>query len=243
MLGIAIILQLFSLFLAPLTVVQPLGVTAIVLSALIGARKAKSRLRWPAIRAILLCVGGIALFVVVAAFTTTSKPIGTRDLAIVLIILGIVLVVLAAGFVWLRKRSPTIYYIVAGGVLFGFVATLAKVVIDRVHTIALHGFALVPGDGLTIVAVVAIVAAGLGGTYLVQTAYSTGSADRVVAGLTVIDPMVGVLIGITVLGEAATAPWWTGSIFLVAGAIAVLGVVLLSRQRPPEPAAKVAATQ
>ena len=237
MLGIAIILQLFSLFLAPLTVVQPLGVTAIVLSALIGARKAKSRLRWPAIRAILLCVGGIALFVVVAAFTTTSKPIGTRDLAIVLIILGIVLVVLAAGFVWLRKRSPTIYYIVAGGVLFGFVATLAKVVIDRVHTIALHGFALVPGDGLTIVAVVAIVAAGLGGTYLVQTAYSTGSADRVVAGLTVIDPMVGVLIGIIVLGEAATAPWWTGPVFLVAGAIAILGVVLLSRQRPPGTAA------
>lgn len=231
MLGVAIVLQLFSLFLAPLTVVQPLGAVALVLAALLDARRTKTRLGKSAIRAILLCVGGIAVFVGVAAFTTTSLPIGTQQLVIVLIILVCVLAALAGGFVWLRKRSPTIYYITAGGVLFGFVATLAKVVIDRVHTIILHGFNLVPGDGLTIVAFIAIIVAALSGSYLVQTAYSSGSPQLVVAGLTVIDPMVGVIIGIVVLREAAAAPWWAAIVFSLAGAVAVLGVILLSRQR------------
>jgi drug/metabolite transporter (DMT)-like permease len=230
MLGVAIVLQLVSLFLAPLTVVQPLGALALVITAFLNARSTRTRLDKTAIRAILLCVGGIGAFVGVAAVTTTSVPIETQQLVIVLIILVCVLVVLAGGFFFLRKRSPTVYYIIAGGVIFGFVASLAKVVIDRVQTIILHGFKLVPGDGLTIVALVAIIVAALSGSYLVQTAYSSGPPDLVVAGLTVIDPMVGVTIGIVVLGEATAAPWWAGVVFVFAGALAVFGVFQLSRR-------------
>ena len=175
MLGFAIVLQLVSLFLAPLTVVQPLGALALVITAFVNARATEQRLDKAAIRAILLCVAGISIFVGVAAFTTTSVPIQSQQLVIVLIILACVLAVLAAGFVLFRKRSPTVFYIIAGGVLFGFVATLAKVVIDRVQTIIMHGFHLVPGDGLTILAVAAIIVAALAGSYLVQTAYSSGS--------------------------------------------------------------------
>lgn len=236
MLGVAIVLQLISLFLAPLTVVQPLGALALVITALLNARSTGTRLGTTAIRAILLCVGGIGLFVGVAAVTTTSVPIQTRQLAIVLIILACVLAILAAGFVLFRQRSPSVFYIIAGGILFGFVASLAKVVITRVQTIVLQGFVLEPGDGLTIVALVAIIVTALSGAYLVQTAYSSGPPDLVVAGLTVIDPMVGVAIGIVVLGEATAAPWWAGVVFVIAGAVAVLGVFQLSRRNQPEPA-------
>jgi drug/metabolite transporter (DMT)-like permease len=234
-LGGAIVLQLVSLFLAPLTVVQPLGALALVITALLNARATKTRLSNAAIRAILLCVGGIGVFVAVAAYTTTSIPIQTEQLAIVLIILACVLVILAAGFVLFRRRSPTVYYIIAGGILFGFVATLAKVVIDRVQTIVMHGFRLVPGDGLTILAVAGIIVAVLAGSYLVQTAYSSGSAALVVAGLTVIDPMVGVTVGIVVLGEAVAAPGWVGIVFVLAGAVAVLGVFRLARLKESAP--------
>ncbi len=230
LLGLAIVLQLISLFLAPLTVVQPLGALALVITALLNARATKIRLDAPSIRAILLCIGGVGLFVGVAAVTTTSVPIGTQQLVIVLVILACVLAILTGAFFGLRKRSPIIFYIVASGVLFGFVATLAKVVIARVQTIVLRGFDLEPGDGLTIVAVVAVLVAALGGSYLVQTAYSSGPPHLVVAGLTVIDPMVGVTIGIVVLGEAAGAPLWSGIVFALAGAIAILGVVQLSRR-------------
>lgn len=70
------------------------------------------------------------------------------------------------------------------------------------------------------------------GAYFVQTAYSVGPPDLVIAGLTVIDPLVAVLIGLLVLGEASTAPLWALIGFAVAGAIAVWGVIQLTRFHP-----------
>jgi hypothetical protein len=70
------------------------------------------------------------------------------------------------------------------------------------------------------------------GAYFVQTAYSVGPPDLVIAGLTVIDPMVAVLIGLIVLQEAATAPWPALVGFAIAGAIAVYGVISLARNHP-----------
>ena len=53
-----------------------------------------------------------------------------------------------------------------------------------------------------------------------------------IAGLTVVDPLIAVLIGMVVLGEASAAPPWVLVIFGVAGAIAVWGVVGLARYHP-----------
>jgi F0F1-type ATP synthase assembly protein I len=54
----------------------------------------------------------------------------------------------------------------------------------------------------------------------------------VVAGLTVIDPLVAVSIGIIVLGEAAGAPPWAIVAFVLAGGLAIWGVISLSRHHP-----------
>ena len=43
-------------------------------------------------------------------------------------------------------------------------------------------------------------------------------------GLTVIDPLIAVAIGIAVLGEASNAPLWAIPVWALAGAIAVYGV-------------------
>ena len=53
-----------------------------------------------------------------------------------------------------------------------------------------------------------------------------------VAGLTVIDPLVAILIGILVLGEAANAPLWAIAVFVGAGALAIFGVLSLARHHP-----------
>jgi hypothetical protein len=66
----------------------------------------------------------------------------------------------------------------------------------------------------------------------VQTAYTIGSPDLVIAGLTVIDPLVAVDIGITVVGETAQARWWAFIAFDLAGAAAVFGVFQLARHHP-----------
>jgi drug/metabolite transporter (DMT)-like permease len=225
----SIIFQLFSLYLAPLTVVQPLGALALVITAVLTARTTHAKLAAGVKRAIALCVGGVALFVTVAALTTNTHPLRSLQLVVVLIILGVVLVGFGTAFLVFRSRLPRIVYVVGAGVLFGFVATLAKVLITRIQTIFVGGFHLEAADWLTIVCLLGLILAGLLGGYFQQTAYSSGSTELVVAGLTVIDPIVGVTIGIAVLGEAASAPFWAAIVFVVAGLIAVAGVVQLSR--------------
>ena len=230
-LGLAVVFQLFSLYLAPLTVVQPLGALALVITAVVNARLTKVKLDRASIRAMAFCVGGVGLFVAVAAVTTTTLPILEPQLIVVAIILAAVLLVIGLGFAVLRKRLTRIFYVVGAGVLFGFVATLAKVLIGRIQTIVETHFHWVAADWLTIVCLIGLLAAAILGAYCVQTAYSSGAPDVVVAGLTVIDPLVGVTIGIVVLGEAAHAPWWAGVVFVMAGLVAIYGVVQLSRHR------------
>jgi hypothetical protein len=232
MLGLAMVLQLISLVLAPLTVVQPLGIVALVITSIVNARVSKTPLDRASIRSIAICVIGVGIFVTIASIYTSSTYPGPRQLKIILIILGIVLVLAVLVFVFFRKRFTAIFYIVGAGILFGFVATLAKTVIDFVASLLVAHRELEAGDILAVVCVVGLIAAALLGSYFVQTAYSSGPPDLVVAGLTVIDPMVGVTIGIVVLGEAQGAPLWAAIVFLLAGAVAVYGVLQLSKYHP-----------
>jgi uncharacterized membrane protein len=110
------------------------------------------------------------------------------------------------------------------GVLYGFVVTLAKVVIGRLQQ---QEF-----EWLTFTCVIGLLLAMALGAYFVQNAYATGPPDLVIAGLTVVDPLVAVVIGIVVLGEASQAPLWANLVFVVAGAIAVWGVFMLARNHP-----------
>jgi hypothetical protein len=54
----------------------------------------------------------------------------------------------------------------------------------------------------------------------------------VIAGLTVIDPLVAVFVGIFVLGEAQAANGWVVAGFGLSGLGAVAGVYLLSKVHP-----------
>jgi drug/metabolite transporter (DMT)-like permease len=232
MLGLAIVFQLVSLKFSPLTVVQPLGVLGLVITSIVNSRVSHHPLDPASIRAIAFCVIGVGLFVTIASLTTTSVPIHDAQLVVVLIILGVILVVAALVFAFFRKKFTTIFYIVGAGILFGFVATLAKVDIDRIDTIIAEHRGLHIGDSLTIVCLLGLILAGLLGSYFVQTAYSSGPPDLVVAGLTVIDPLVGVTIGIVVLGEASGAPLWAAVVFVLAGIVAIYGVFQLSKHHP-----------
>jgi drug/metabolite transporter (DMT)-like permease len=235
MLGLAIVLQLTSLGFSPLIVVQPLGAVALVITAIVNSRLSHVKLTRKAINAILFCVVGVALFVTFAAFNAHSKPITESQLITVLIMLGAVLVLFAVFFVVLRKKFKAVFYIVGAGVLFGFVATLAKTVITRIQTLSLDSFKTGDFEWLTLICVAALLAASVLGSYFVQSAHSHGPPDLVVAGLTVIDPIVAVTIGIVVLNETAGAPLWTMFAFLIAGGIAIYGVFLLSRVHVPSP--------
>ncbi|MFO7689605.1 MAG: DMT family transporter [Cryobacterium sp.] len=221
MLGLAIVFQLSSLAFAPLIVVQPLGAVALVITALLNARFTRVRLGRASIIAISMCVGGVGLFVTVAAFTAVDRPVTDDKLITILLILAAVLLVFALSFGLFRRHFQAIFYILGAGVLYGFVATLAKVIINRIQN---GNF-----EWLTLTCVLGLLLAAALGAYFVQSAYASGPPDLVIAGLTVVDPLVAIGIGILVLGEASQAPSWAGVAFIIAGVVAIWGVLLLAR--------------
>ena len=224
MLGLAVICQLAALAVAPLIVVQPLGAIALVITTLLNARITGHAPTRQSLTAIFACVGGIFIFVFFAAIYAVEKEITNTELFTILAILLVVIILLGACWLILRHRMRALFYVVGAGILYGFVATLAKAVITRVQDGAF--------DWITLVCVIALIAAAAVGAYFVQTAYSSGPPDLVIAGLTVVDPLVAVLIGVIVLGEADAAPTWVMFAFLISGAIAVWGVIGLARFHP-----------
>ncbi|BDZ38080.1 DMT family transporter [Microbacterium suwonense] len=224
MLGFAILCQLSAMAIAPLIVVQPLGAVALVVTTLLNARVSGHSPTRRSLIAIGSCLGGIFLFVALAAFYAVEREISNEDLFTILTVLLVVIIALGACWLVLRRRMRALFYVTGAGILYGFVATLAKAVISRIQAANF--------DWLTVVCVIALIAAAAVGAYFVQTAYSSGPPDLVIAGLTVIDPIVAVIIGALVLGEASEAPLLVVILFVVAGAIAVFGVFGLARYHP-----------
>ncbi|MFM5905734.1 MAG: multidrug DMT transporter permease [Micrococcales bacterium] len=224
MIVVALGFQITALSLAPLIVVQPVGAIALVITSLLNARVSKTRLNRPTIIAIGLCVIGIGSFVAVAS-TIAHEIILTDDLLWdVLVIMTAILIVFGILFFKRGHQLTAIYFITGAGVIYGFVATLTKVIIQRI----LQGHF----EWLTVLcAAMLIVGVALGG-WFVQNAYSSGPPDLVIAGLTVIDPMVAVLIAATILGEAQHANAVTIVGFLTFAAIAISGVLMLSQFHP-----------
>ena len=223
-LGLAVAFQIGSLSLSPLIIVQPIGVVGLVITSILNSRvsgvQLGKRVRW----SIGLAVLGIVVFVSIAAFTASDQPVTDKKLIEILITFGVVFALILALFIGFRHRSVALIYIVGAGVLYGFVATFAKAVIGRLQQGEF--------EWLTWVCVAALLAGALMGMVFVQNAYSSGPPDLVVAGLTVIDPIIAVLIGIVVLDEAAGAPVWAIFAFVVSGAVAVIGVVGLAKFHP-----------
>ena len=240
LIGVSMLFQLSALAIAPISVVQPLGVIALVIAAAITARVTRS---WPNRRSLLgiaLAVVGVGVFVAAAASVATSPPVTDASL---LVVLGIVTAGLLA-FVVLRvvagrRPMPPLLVVVAAGVFSGFVVTLSKVVILRVRTELEAGIRLDESNLITIGCLVGVAVSGLLSVYLAQSAHAVASSAVVVAGLTVVDPLVAVTIGMTVMGEASAAPPWTIAVFLAAGAVAVAGVVLLAQGQSTGTAAPV----
>lgn len=218
--GVAIALQLFALMFSPLVVVQPLGVVSLVVSTLITAKQTGLPMKRGKILAVTLCVTGVACFVTVAAFAANQGPVGDRETTAVLWVLGAAFVVSGVSFVLLRPtRWRTLMYVTIGGVLYGFVATLARIILARIQADDVGPLLYACTAGLVLALVI--------GGYVVQSAYASGSTDMVIAGLTVIDPLVAVGIGVLLLNETVGAGFVTYTGFVLFGLISIAGVVVL----------------
>ncbi len=235
--AIALVLQFTALTLAPLILVQPIGASALVLVAIINAKVTKTKLNQASITAIALCTLGLGAFVLMAHEVAVEPEIDDQALITILSIALSLIAIFWSVLLRGATRYKPLTFIIGAGVLYGFVATLTKVVVKRLFSQGGFGriinleFELVT-DGLTILALLSMLAAAFLGGWFVQNAYTSGPPDLVIAGLTVIDPLIAVSIGVILLNEAMNASLMVMLGFIASGAVAVVGVYLLSKVHP-----------
>jgi hypothetical protein len=224
-----------ALVLAPLSIVQPLGVLAVPIAVLLTAVRTSRRPAPGVVVGVLLSVAGVGIFVGLAAGTAVSTPPPDQATLVAgLIVAGVVLLLAGLGFArsgWTRCVACAM----AGAVAFGLVSALVRAVSQSVAS----------GDvGLlelpVLVAVAGIGAAVLVGGWLVQQAFASGPPEVVIACLTVVDPIVAVLLGAVLLGEGAATPAETWLLLAGAAITATAGVIALARHHPDAVAARAA---
>ena len=224
-----------ALVLAPLSVVQPIGVLAVPIAVLLTAVQ---RGRVPAggvFVGVLLSVGGVGVFVATAASTAVSSPPPDQSTLIASLVVALIVLVLAgvglARSGWVRCVACAM----AGAVAFGLVSALVRAVSQSVASG--HVGVL---DPPVVAAVAGVGAAVLVGGWLVQQAFASGPPEVVIACLTVVDPIVAVLLGAVLLGEGSATPAETWLLLVTAAVIATAGVVALARHHPDAVAARAA---
>jgi glycosyltransferase involved in cell wall biosynthesis len=210
--GLGAVLHVLALTMAPLAVVQPIGVLTLVLTVLL----ARTVLTRAVLAALVMSVTGVAGFVALSA-VTTSTALPAPDLASAQwAVLGAAGLAVAARHA--RDRARCLLLALATAVLFGFTSALVRAA------------AVAPLDsGLAALVVTEAVAAVLAGVWLLHQAYASGPAAVVAGATTIVDPLSAVLIGVFAYGEM-TPGQLAGMV--VPGVVAVAGLVLLAREVP-----------
>lgn len=183
----------------------------------------------PTVFAIISCMIGSVGFVLLAVTVTNgNQSVSEAEAHLIEMILAVVVGIVGLATIFFHKKLGAFFYILSAGVLFGFVAVLVRTIAIAVLGLGDSSFMQLPW-----LAGLAVVVAGLLGSYFVQKAYSKGPPDLVIAGLTVIDPIVGIAIGIGILGELRPdVPVVVTVLMLVAAILAIVGVTALSRHHP-----------
>ena len=237
LMGLGTVLNVVALALAPITVVQPIGALALVITTLLGARASRTRISRRLGLSVLACLVGSFGFVLLGVKVRNDAVAVTEgQTRVVMILTAVAIVGLGALSAALRRRIPAFGYVIGAGVLYGLVAVQVKLIASSLMLLphrsahSIWEWALNEVPWLVVLGVVA--AAVLGG-WFVQQAYSSGPPDLVIAGLTVIDPFVGVAVGIAVLNELKPGfPPLIGVAMGLSAALAMVGVLALARFHP-----------
>src|SRR5699024_8256538 len=120
--------------------------------------------------------------------------------------------------------------VVMTGIVFGTVAAATHLLARSVIVSGLPGLVPLGVRWWTLLGAVGL--ASVAGFWLVQTAYARGPAETVLAGLTVIDPIVAVIIGAAFFGEYTGLTAAAPAGLLPSAAVRAGGVGMLSRSHP-----------
>ena len=211
--GVGFGLQAAALGLGSVVLVQALLVTSLLFALLISAKVNHRRITgWQAIWAVLLAAA--VTVVVTVGNPQAGNPRGSfRTWAVVAVVMGAALILCVIGSrIFSGSVSAMLLGLVSGS-LWGLFAVLTKGVVDQLD----HGIpALLRIPELYVWAVLAIAA-----TAWEQSAFRAGPLTASLPAVTISEPIVGSVLGITVLGETLS----TNDIGLVALGVSVAVMV------------------
>lgn len=220
-------LSVVALLMAPVTVVQPLAILAVPWTVLMASRIHGHRVLPAVWGAVALAVAGTAWFAVVAVQHAVEHDV-FDDTG--LVVGSMVVFAVAAALALVGARGPRAWrcfaWASAAAVIFGLESGLVRALGEFLYAGTWRG-------SVTFWAVVVLLVIGaVIATVFQQQAYANGPAEIVVGALNAIGPVTAVLFGIAVLGEGAALTPTASVMMVIACAIAVTGVVLLSRFHP-----------
>ena len=215
-------LQAAALHRGSLVVVQPLITTSLVFALVLTSvwtHEPISRRQWTAVGMVLL---GLAVFLIVAAPNEESSAVaGMRDwILTTTTITAAAGVALAAGLRAVGSARAA-FFAVAAGIADAFMAVMAKTFSGSFD----QGLAATFRSWTPY----ALVAAGLIAMLLISTAYQAGHPTVSLPIITVTDPLVASLIGISLFGDELLLDGVRGPLVLLALAAIGTGLLMLSR--------------
>ena len=202
-----------------LAIIQPLLVTTIVFALPLGYFLTSQHVGRREI------LGAAVVLIGLAVFSLVGDPAGGRSnapgwkwaIALTIVTAGCVtLLSLARGAPAARRAA---LYGIAAGVLFGTSACLAKPTVEMLH------------DGVTVLLhweFYAMAVAGVTAFVLQQVSLGIGRLATSVATVSVSNPIVAVIIGVTLFAENLAEPTWHQVVAFCGLVVALLGAVAIS---------------
>lgn len=234
LLGLAVIVtgavgHLWGLTFAPVTVVQPVGILAVPWSVLMAAKLHKHKITARMWQSVIITFAGIIVFTWFSATNAAKEKIVNPPT----VLIGAVIVWalgLTFGVLGWRGRSAvwrSLFWATGGSFFYGLTSSLFK---------SLHNMFQLPdfmfkSPLFWVLAVMWVASYGFGGL-MIQQAYACGPAEVVVGSMDTTDPIVAVGYGLIILGEGVNIDGLEATAMVLAAAVAIGGVVLLSRIHP-----------
>jgi drug/metabolite transporter (DMT)-like permease len=217
-------LQVIALAFGPLLLVQPLLVTSVLFAAVFAAWLTHRRLDRLVVLGSLMCVGGLAMFLLLAQPTESGGELLTGRVLPLAVGLGAVVAACLAVAAVAPGELRALALALATGVFYAITAALMKVVASQIRAEGAMG----PFQHPTLYVVCVI---GPCGFLLSQNAFQAGNLiSPALAVITTVDPLGGALIGLIWFGEkmVTTPSALLGEI--AAGLVLIAGIAVLTQR-------------
>lgn len=219
---VAAALQGLALHFGPLSVVQPLLVLGLLLVVPLAAVVARRRPRRIELWGAALCVAGLIVFLAVAHPSAGDSTVSTAGAA-ALLAAGSVAAAACVVAARVNAALRATWLAAGAGVAYGVSATALKLTTDDIT----RGFVPL----FTHWPVYALAGSAAIGMLLNQNAFQAGSLPTPMAAMTVVEPVIAVVIGTTLLHERFHVGI-AGLVVVATGLLAMAaGIVLLARGR------------